>query len=280
MNERVLYGHYSGNFKITLKVFLLLSLLLNFQSAVHASMDKRTENVLQQQDLKVKGNVVDPTGYPLPGVTVIIKGTKIGTVTDANGDFVINSKSGSILTFSFIGFKSKEVVVSSEKLKIVLDEDLKEIDEVVIVGYGVQKKETVTGSLSTISASDLAEQPVSNVSQALAGRLPGLIANMSGGRPGKDGATIKIRGIGTLDAGSGSNPLILIDGIERDQSALNFLDPNEIESLSILKDASSTAVFGVRGANGVILVNTKRGKLGPAQINYKASTAVMLPTFK
>jgi len=280
MNERVLYGLYSGNVKITLKIFLLLSLLLNFQSTVQASKNKRTEIVLQQQDLKVRGNVVDPTGYPLPGVTVIIKGTKIGTVTDANGNFVIDSKSGSILTFSFIGFKSKEVVVNSEKLKIELEEDTEEIDEVVVVGYGTQKKETVTGAMSTVSAADIAEQPVSNVSQALAGRLPGLIANMSGGRPGKDGATIKIRGIGTLDTGAGSNPLILIDGIERDQTALNFLDPNEIESLSILKDASSTAVFGVRGANGVILVITKRGKLGPPQINYKASTAVMLPTFK
>jgi TonB-linked SusC/RagA family outer membrane protein len=152
--------------------------------------------------------------------------------------------------------------------------------EVVVIGYGTQKKETVTGSLSTVTSEELTQQPVSNISQALAGRLPGLIANQSGGRPGKDASIIKIRGIGTLDAGAGSNPLILIDGIERDQSALNFLDPNEMESLSILKDASSTAVFGVRGANGVILVTTKRGKEGPAKINYKGSAAMISPTFK
>lgn len=283
MNERTFHVLYSGNFKtITLKCFLILSLAFVFQQAVFAAKVNQLEHTVQQQVQKVQGNIVDPSGSPMPGVSIVVKGTTTGTVSDFDGNFVIDVPAGSVLQISFIGFQPQQITVSAGMglLKIVLKESVESLEEVVVVGYGTQRRETVTGSLSTVSADDIVEQPVSNVSQALAGRLPGLIANQSGGRPGKDGATIKIRGIGTLDSGAGSNPLILIDGIERDQSALNFLDPNEIESLSILKDASSTAVFGVRGANGVILVNTKRGKLGPAQINYKASMAVMLPTFK
>jgi len=262
--------------------FLVFLSIPAFLSAEAGNTGDKQGNAKVQQNVTVKGVVVDNTGAPLPGVTVLIKGTTIGTVTGNNGNFELETPTDAILVVSFVGFGTQEIPLSTVTgdLRIVMEEVITSLDEVVIVGYGVQKKETVTGSLSTITAEEISEQPVSNVSQALAGRLPGLIATQSGGRPGKDAATIKIRGIGTLDAGSGSNPLILIDGIERDQSALNFLDPNEIESLSILKDASSTAVFGVRGANGVILVTTKRGKLGPAQINYKTSMAVMLPTFR
>jgi TonB-linked SusC/RagA family outer membrane protein len=234
------------------------------------------------QQVKVSGVVLDNSEAPLIGVTVYVKGTTHGTITGPDGTFEIEVPPGSMLVVSYIGYRTVEIPVTetTADLRIVLEEDILSLEEVIIVGYGVQKKETVTGSLSTVSADEIVEQPVSNVSQALAGRLPGLISNQAGGRPGKDGATIKIRGIGTLDAGSGSNPLILIDGIERDQTAFNFMDPNEIESLSILKDASATAVFGVRGANGVILVNTKRGKVGPPKVNYKASMAAILPTFR
>jgi TonB-linked SusC/RagA family outer membrane protein len=234
------------------------------------------------RQVRVRGIVLDNTNEPLAGVTVYIKGTTTGTITRSDGSFEIEASTGSILVVSFIGFRTREIPVDdiTTDIEVVLEEDILDLEEVVVVGYGVQRKETITGSMSTVTADQIVEQPVANVSQALAGRLPGLIANQSGGRPGKDGATIKIRGIGTLDAGAGSNPLILIDGIEREQTSLNFLDPNEIESLSILKDASATAVFGVRGANGVILVNTKRGKVGPPQVSYKASGAAIIPTFR
>jgi TonB-linked SusC/RagA family outer membrane protein len=270
---------YSYFFILFILYFLCMPAFINANVAFTGD---NIENAYVQQDVTIKGVVVDNNGTPLPGVTLLVKGTSKGTVTDNNGNFELEVLPNAVLVVSFIGFGTQEIslTTASGDLRIIMEEEVTSLDEVIIVGYGTQKKETVTGSLSTISADDLVEQPVSNVSQALAGRLPGLIANQAGGRPGKDGATIKIRGIGTLDAGAGSNPLILIDGIERDQNALNFLDPNEIETLSILKDASSTAVFGVRGANGVILVTTKRGKLGPAQINYKASMAVILPTFR
>lgn len=238
--------------------------------------------VLLAQTFTVRGKVTAADGSAIPGVTVMVKGTTNGTITDVEGNYGIpNISKGVVLVFSFIGMQTQEILIDQNtSLNVVLNDEHISLKDVVVVGYGVQKKETVTGALSTVSAKEIVEQPVSNVSQALAGRLPGLISNQMGGRPGKDAATIKIRGIGTLDAGAGSNPLILIDGIERDQTALNFLDPNEIESLSILKDASSTAVFGVRGANGVIIVTTKRGKVGPAEVNYKGSVAVTLPTFK
>lgn len=270
------------NYFLTILLILFFLSMPAFTSAKAGIALKNRGSALEQQDVTIKGVVVDNSGAPLPGVTLLIKGTAKGTVSDGNGNFELDAPADAVLVVSFVGFGTKEIPLSTVTgdLRIVMEEEITSLEEVVIVGYGVQKKETVTGSLSTVSSEDIVEQPVSNVSQALAGRLPGLIANQSGGRPGKDGATIKIRGIGTLDSGAGSNPLILIDGIERDQSALNFLDPNEIETLSILKDASSTAVFGVRGANGVILVNTKRGKLGPAQINYKASMAVIQPTFR
>ncbi len=259
-------------------VLLFVVFMFGVQLSYASSIEKDGMSVTPQ-GVSIRGTVVDDTKTPIPGVSVIIQGTTKGTVTDINGNFELTAPVGGVLQISFIGFGKQEITVTSETsvLNIVLKEETENLEEVVIVGYGVQKKETVTGSLSSVSAEELVEQPVSDVTQALAGRLPGLIANQSGGRPGKDAATIKIRGISTLDAGAGSNPLVLIDGIERDQSALSFLDPNEIENLSILKDASSTAVFGVRGANGVILVTTKRGKVGPAKMVYKGSMSVLVP---
>ncbi|WP_321375717.1 TonB-dependent receptor [uncultured Draconibacterium sp.] len=263
-------------------IFLILFMVFGAFNANASDHSKRDKNNAIQQSVKISGTIVDETDFPLPGVSIVVQGTTTGTVTDVNGNFNLEVPLNSVVVVSYIGFGSQEFTISGEQTEfnIILIEETENLEEVVVVGYGVQKKETVTGSLSSVSSDELVAQPVSSVSQALAGRLPGLIANQSGGRPGKDGATIKIRGIGTLDSGAGSNPLILIDGIERDQNALNFLDPNEIENLSILKDASSTAVFGVRGANGVILVTTKRGKTGPAKINYKGSMAVMAPSFK
>nr|WP_319509509.1 TonB-dependent receptor [uncultured Draconibacterium sp.] len=260
-------------------IFLILFIVFGAFHANASDHSKRIKNNAIQQSVKITGTIVDETDFPLPGVSIVVQGTTTGTVTDVNGNFNLEVPLSSVVVISYIGFGSQEFTISGEQTEfnIVLLEETENLEEVVVIGYGTQKKETVTGSLSSVSAEELVEQPVSDVTQALAGRLPGLIANQSGGRPGKDAATIKIRGISTLDAGAGSNPLILIDGVERDQSALSFLDPNEIENLSILKDASSTAVFGVRGANGVILVTTRRGKVGPAKMVYKGSMAVLVP---
>ncbi len=270
--------------RLVLSFLWLLLLLVPLQSIaeISASREKEmgTASFLQGQTKTVTGNVSDQSGEPVPFATVAVKGTTIGVTTDMDGNFSLSGvPEDATLVVTFVGMKKEEANVTGlNHLTIVLQYEILGLDEVVVVGYGTQRKETVTGALSSISSDELVEQPVSNVSQALGGRLPGLISNQAGGRPGKDASTIKIRGIGTLDAGPGSDPLILIDGVERDMTALNFLDPNEIESLSILKDASSTAVFGVRGANGVILVTTKRGQLGPAKINYKSSMAVLVPT--
>lgn len=260
-------------------VLLLIFFLCGAHIANASLIDGKKGIDAIQKSVMISGVVVDNANVSIPGVSVIVKGTTNGTTTDINGNYNLKVPIQSTIMVSFVGFTTQEVLITSSatEYNFVLEETSEALDEVVVVGYGTQKKETVTGSLSTVSSEDLENQPVSSVTQALAGKLPGLIASQSGGRPGKDGATIKIRGIATLDAGSGSSPLILIDGVEREQSELSFLDPNEIETLSVLKDASSTAVFGVRGANGVILVTTKRGKEGPAKVMYKTTMAMMIP---
>lgn len=226
----------------------------------------------------VSGKVIDPlTGEGIPGVTVQVKGTGTGTVTDIDGHYQLNvPDENAVLIFSFIGYHSEEVPVNGRsKIDISLMEDIMNLDEVVVIGYGTQKKETMTGAISTIETEKLVQSPVANISNSLVGRLPGLIALQSSGEPGFDQSNIRIRGIGTLNAGDESAPLILVDGVPRN---FNELDPNEIASISILKDASATAVFGVRGANGVILVTTKTGISGKPQISYTSNFGFQSPT--
>ena len=281
MNHQTFKGIQRGSTRIPLVILFLFAMCSSFP--LKASWPSDSEGaVLLQQEITISGSIVDAEGNPLPGVSIVVKGTTRGTTSDVDGNFEISVPPGSTLVISFVGFQKQEIQVdeSISGMEIVMQEKLQELEEVVVIGYGSQRKETVTGSMASVAADELAEQPVSDVTQSLAGKLPGLIANQSGGRPGKDASTIKIRGIGTLDAGSGSDPLIMIDGIERDYSTLTFLDPNEIESISILKDASSTAVFGVRGANGVILVTTKRGQEGPAKMSYSSNLAFVQPTFE
>lgn len=209
-----------------------------------------------QKDL-ITGNVLDKDGVPLIGVTVSVKGSNNATITDIDGFFSITTEQGQTLSFSYIGFQRREVVVADKKqLVVVLYEDLKALDEVVVVGYGVQRKITLTGSVATIKTKEIKQSAVSNLSNALVGRLPGLLARQSKGEVGGDGSTIRLRGAATY--GSNKDPLVMIDGVAR--SGFEFIDPNEVESITILKDASATAIYGVRGANGVILVTTKRGE--------------------
>ncbi len=222
---------------------------------------------------KITGKVTDPDGLPVPGVTVVVKGTTTGTITDMDGNFILEApQNAPALVISFVGYETQEVVVgNSINFNIVLKSKLEAIEEVVVVGYGKQSKESVTAAISSVGASELIQSPTANISNALAGRLSGLTSIQLSGKPGDDDADLYVRGIGTY-AGS-TSPLIMVDGVARD--SYNNIDPNEIETISILKDASATAVFGVRGANGVILITTKRGKNGAPHVSISAQTAVV-----
>ncbi len=218
-------------------------------------------------ELEIKGRVTDEMGEPLPGVNIIVKGTTKGTVTDTDGKFRIElTPEEKILMFSSIGYHTQEIDVSNmTDLEVTLLTDLRSLENVVVVGYGIQEKVNLTGSVETIEGSKLAIQPVFQTSTALAGLAPGLVATQTSGQPGRDDATLRIRGIGTLGNGRKNNPLILVDGIPED---INGIDANNIESISILKDASAAAIYGSRAANGVILITTKRGKSGALTVDY------------
>ena len=215
----------------------------------------------------IKGKVTDgATAEGLPGVNIVVKGTQKGTATDVDGNFIIQVPDKSVtLVFSFVGYERQEIPVSSKsEINVTLISDNKSLDEVIVVGFGTQKKINATGAISTIGTKELIQSPVANISNSLVGRLPGLFATQSGGEPGNDGSKIRIRGVGTFSGNT--DPLALVDGIQVDN--YNNIDPNEIESVTILKDASSTAVYGIRGANGVLIITTKRGKVGPPKISY------------
>jgi TonB-linked SusC/RagA family outer membrane protein len=232
-----------------------------------------------QNNKEVVGLVVDESGMPVPGVTVLVKGTTVGTTTDFDGRFSLNvTTPKAVIVFSYIGYVSVEKPASESPFNIVLKEDVQSINEVVVVGYGKQKKATVTGAISTLKGEELTEVPTSNLSTAVTGKLPGVVTIQTSGRPGSDAANIYIRGLSTwVD----SSPLIIVDGIER--TSFSQIDPNEVESISVLKDASSTAVYGVRGANGVIIITTKRGKESQQNISFTAElggqTPVNIPNF-
>lgn len=211
--------------------------------------------------ITVNGTVTDNKGIPLPGVSVMEKNTTNGVQTNFDGEYSIDVDSqNAVLVFSYIGMKTKEVRVGQEtSINVQLANDMEALDEVVLVGYGRQKKISVVGAQSTVEAEEL-QQPVSNIGTMLAGRVSGLTGVQRSGLPGKDAADIWIRGIGTF---ANSGPLILVDGVQR---SLNDLNPIDIESFTILKDASATAVYGIRGANGVILIETKKGKIGKPKV--------------
>jgi TonB-linked SusC/RagA family outer membrane protein len=215
----------------------------------------------------VKGKVLDVQGDPIIGATVMEKGTHNGTITDAKGLFTlkINFLKG-ILEVRYLGYQPKEVQITGDNyLTIRLQEENSTLNEVVVLGYGTEKKISLTGSVSTVKSAEILRAPLPTISQALEGQLPGLITQQSSGEPGNDGVTMYVRGIGTTQ---GAAPLVLVDGVAR---TIDNLDPSEIESVTILKDAASAAVYGVRGANGVILVTTKRGAEGIPTINYSTS---------
>lgn len=225
---------------------------------------------------EIKGKVSDETGSGLPGVTVTEKGTMNGAITDVNGQFTVNVKGdAAILVFSFVGYASLEEVVGSRSIiNVTLTPDVSSLNEVVVVGYGTQKKETITGSVASVKGSELVKSPVVNLSNSIAGRMAGVVAVNRSGEPGADGSAIRIRGSNTLNNG---DALIVVDGIPNRAGGLDRINPNDIESVSVLKDASA-AIYGSRAANGVILITTKRGKTGKPQLSYSANQGYSQPT--
>lgn len=229
------------------------------------SNTQRIELSAQQKE-KVSGSVKDTRGIGIPGVSVVVQGTTIGTVTDIDGSFLIEVPDGNaVLKYSFIGYKSLTIKVDLNKaMVIVMEEDVTGLEEVVVVGYGSQKKNDMTGSIYSVKAEDLESMPNINIMQGLQGAVPGLNITNTNSAPGST-PQISIRGENSLSASN--SPLIILDGIPFEGS-MNDINPGDIQSVSVLKDASSSAIYGSRGANGVILISTKKGKKGKARINY------------
>ena len=228
------------------------------------------------QSKTVRGVVVDKSGVTIPGVNITVKQAGgVGTISDFDGKFSIKVSEKATLVFTYIGYETREMVVgNNDNLRVVLTEDTKDLDEVVVIAYGTQKKVTITGAVSSVGSTELMKAPVASLGLALAGKVTGLSSIQYSGAPGADDPALYVRGLGSLSA-SGSAPLVLVDGVER---SFTQIDPNEVADISILKDASATAVFGVRGANGVILVTTKRGNVGKTKISATASWGAQVPT--
>ena len=226
--------------------------------------------------VKVKGTVVDDLGESVIGANVMVEGTTTGIITDIDGNFELEVPRGANIVVSYIGYQTQTVKFTNQPfLNIKLKEDSQALAEVVVVGYGTQKKANLTGSVAQVDSKQLENRPIQNLSTGLQGLMPGVTITSNGGRPGQDSGTIRVRGVGTLND---SNPYILVDGVET--GTMNSVDPNDIESISVLKDAASAAIYGSKASNGVILITTKRGKTGKPRISYSgyvsAQNATML----
>lgn len=249
-----------------------ISLISPFAIKAKAVVAPSINAVEQHQTLHVTGTVVDSNGEGVIGATIRIIGEKQATITDMDGKFKIDAPVGSMIQISSIGFDTQKVKASSSPLRVTMVDNSTTLKDVQVVAYGTQKKVTVTGAISGIKGSELLKTPVGSITNMLSGAVSGLSSIQYSGEPGADAATVLVRGKATW---ADSSPLIQVDGVERD---FNEIDPNEVESITVLKDASATAVFGVRGANGVILVTTKRGKEGKAHISVSTSASVIIPT--
>lgn len=227
--------------------------------------------------IPIKGLVNDENGNPLVGVSVTVRGTNKGTVTNNNGTFSIDAGPADILDFSIVGYKKKSITVGKAvNLVLQMEVDVVVGEEVMVIGYGRQKKVTKTGALSDIKAEDIRRTPSSSLQNSLTGKLPGYFSVQRSGQPGADGADFFIRGISTF-AENSQQPYILVDDIEYSYAQFSRIDPNEVESITILKDAATTAIYGIKGANGVILVTTRRGKSGKPVINFRSQVGAQVP---
>ncbi len=263
MKDRQMNSKSSGSVLMLLRWLSVFLMLLAGQT-------------LWAQQRQVTGIVKDQTGEPIIGASVLEKGSTNGVITDLDGNFklTVSNAVKAVLQISYVGYKTQEISVNGKTLlEVVLKEDTELLDEVVVVGYGAQKKESVVGAISQVSSKELLASPAANVSQAIAGKIPGVITTQTSGAPGQDDTKINIRGRATF-AGDGS-PLILVDGVER---TFSQIAPDDIETISVLKDASATAVYGVRGANGVMLITTKRGRDQKPEVNLTANWQIQSPT--
>ena len=235
-----------------------------------------SEYLLDQQQKSISGKVTDSSGNPLPGVTVIVKGSTSGVITDANGNFIIpNISKEATLQFSFVGMKTKEVkVLAKMSINIAMEEETVGIDEVVAIGYTSQSRHKLISSIATVNSDVLVKRVATDPGSLLQGKLPGLSVVQNSGEPGNEGLQLRIRGLGTF-SGAGSNPLIIVDGLPGSLSAINA---NDIESVTVLKDAASAAIYGSRGANGVIVVKTKKGSNNEFSITYNYNVGITSAT--
>lgn len=229
------------------------------------------------QSNEITGQVLEESGIPLPGANLVIKGTQRATVTDFDGNFSIQASPGETLLVSYIGYHTLEVTVGSDTtLEIQLDSDTQALDEVVVIGYGTQKKSVVTGAISSIKGEDLENLPITRVEQALQGRTSGITIAANSGQPGSS-STVRVRGITTF---GNNNPLWVVDGVVVDAGGIGYLNQSDIKSIEVLKDAASQAIYGARAAAGVILVTTKTGKSGKLTVNYNGYTGISAPAKK
>jgi TonB-linked SusC/RagA family outer membrane protein len=227
------------------------------------------------QESLIQGLVIDENGEPLIGVSIQDQKTQKGTISDIDGKFSLETRIGNMLKISYIGYRTVTLAAAKD-MRVVMSEDNMKLDEVVVVGYGVQKKVNLTGAVASVKSDEILKAQSANTSNALIGQIPGLIAKQTTGEPGLDGSQIYIRGVATFQGGT--SPTYIIDGIERQAEDFARIDPNEIESLNVLKDAASAAIFGMRGANGVILVTTKRGNTGKVHVKYSGNVSIQKPT--
>ncbi|AOM76218.1 SusC/RagA family TonB-linked outer membrane protein [Pedobacter steynii] len=230
------------------------------------------------QQLVLSGKVTDKDGAPIPGATIFeTANRKNGTFSNSNGNFSLKIATKQV-TISSIGYDTQTITVGNDHaISVKLLDNNSQMNEVVVVGFAKQKKITNTGSIATITGKELRQSPAASIQNSLAGRLPGLFQQQTSGQPGKDAANIYIRGISSF-AGNSNSPLVIVDDVEYQYAQLNQLDPNEVESISILKDAATTAIYGIKGANGVIVITTRRGKEGPAVITFRTEAGLQMPT--
>jgi TonB-linked SusC/RagA family outer membrane protein len=273
MKNKFLRNHFLERQFHTVKALSFL-LIMAISFTRYESHSESLIRQVTQADIRINGAVMDIKGEPLTGVSILVDGTNTGTITDPDGKFSLDVFDGNaVLVFSYLGYEKQKIKVENTRsFTVVLKEDATLIDEIVVVGYGIQKKESVVSAITNVNVSELKIAAPRSINNILAGKVSGVISVQRSGEPGKDDAQFWIRGISTF--GAGSEPLVLVDGVER---SLSNVEPEDIENFSVLKDASATAIYGIKGANGVILLTTRRGKSGKSAINFKYEMGVQRP---